>query len=728
MKKILLVLVMLAGIVFMGQPALAAEGDGVVDETATSSTPAEVAPAAGDEAAAEPAAADEPAPADEPAGSDPAEGASPEAEAPTAAPADGSDATEPADQADTAPPVEPAAEPVAEKAVAQQQAIGAAAVVKVEICHATASRTNPYVQNAPNASGTLNGHTGHTGPLYVVGGPAGWGDIIPPFTFNGTTYPGMNWPSGKAIFDNGCNIPGQVVVPLIQATAVAPTATAPTCTVPGALVLPTTVGVIYSSTPAGSGPGTYTVTASAEVGYVLTNPLFEATITVLPQRADAACVVNGLLPATAVLPTLNPPTCQAAGSFALPNTPGVFYLDLNIGAVHVVTAFPRRGYFLTNPFLVVARIFVVQPELRGPQCDSTNITICHRTNSNVKPYVAIGPSTAGIANGHDTQHEGPVWDPTLKDRKIEWGDIIPPYTYMDVDYPGQNWGAAGQAIFANGCTPAAGLSLPVTPAVTTVALCDGGLRPTPTVVPGVSYAFTTGDGVKGPWEITATALTGFEIVAPTQFVFTGNAGNEASCLAPAVTTVPTCDSGVSPVPTPVTGVSYQYTVGDGVTGPWSITATVQNGFFLKTGAQTVFSGNAGNPASVACTGTGGGTNDPGAGSGGGGGDDNGGGSGGGDTPVVFTKTPLGTLPNTGGTPLWMLLLGGSLTAAGVIILMGNRRVLHAYSSGSGPLYSLGLPPVKVAPVATVSAVSVGGLRGVLASVVTGVRRLMGRRA
>jgi hypothetical protein len=82
------------------------------------------------------------------------------------------------------------------------------------------------------------------------------------------------------------------------------------------------------------------------------------------------------------------------------------------------------------------------------------VTICHRTNSDTNPYVEITvdiASSGHLKGGHDTEHEGPIWNPTLKTQKIEWGDIIPPYTYLDFSYPGQNIGPEGQAILDNGC-------------------------------------------------------------------------------------------------------------------------------------------------------------------------------------------------------------------------------------------------------------------------------------
>lgn len=74
---------------------------------------------------------------------------------------------------------------------------------KVTICHATGSQSNPYVRITVNANGVVNGHHGHQSGR----------DIIPPFTYNdhGTSrnYPGQNWGSGQAVWNNECRVPQQ---------------------------------------------------------------------------------------------------------------------------------------------------------------------------------------------------------------------------------------------------------------------------------------------------------------------------------------------------------------------------------------------------------------------------------------------------------------------------------------------------------------------------------------
>ena len=85
---------------------------------------------------------------------------------------------------------------------------------KVTICHATDADTHPYVVNQPAEDGDVSGHADHTGPVWdstLKAAGTKWGDIIPPFTFPGGSYPGLNWDTaGIAIYNNGCKVPGEV--------------------------------------------------------------------------------------------------------------------------------------------------------------------------------------------------------------------------------------------------------------------------------------------------------------------------------------------------------------------------------------------------------------------------------------------------------------------------------------------------------------------------------------
>lgn len=86
---------------------------------------------------------------------------------------------------------------------------------KIDICHATASKKNPYTtNNVSTESVTKMGHDSHN--TDAIPGDGIDGDIIPSFTYfendeNGDvverTYPGKNWPAGEATLKNGCEAP-----------------------------------------------------------------------------------------------------------------------------------------------------------------------------------------------------------------------------------------------------------------------------------------------------------------------------------------------------------------------------------------------------------------------------------------------------------------------------------------------------------------------------------------
>jgi hypothetical protein len=75
---------------------------------------------------------------------------------------------------------------------------------RVTICHRTADRTNPYDQLSVALPQVAEGHALlHTGPVFTPDGPRPWGDIIPP---NPSVPNGKNWPEGRPILDNGCEV------------------------------------------------------------------------------------------------------------------------------------------------------------------------------------------------------------------------------------------------------------------------------------------------------------------------------------------------------------------------------------------------------------------------------------------------------------------------------------------------------------------------------------------
>ncbi|MGA8986908.1 hypothetical protein, partial [Aeromicrobium sp.] len=100
-----------------------------------------------------------------------------------------------------------------------------------------------------------------------------------------------------------------------------------------------------------------------------------------------------------------------------------------------------------------------------------------------------------------------------------------------------------------------------------------------------------------------------------------------------------------------------------------------------------------------------------------------------DDEVVHHVTPAreaALLPDTGGLPLWMLLLAGPLTAAGLLILMRRRPVAFtATLGGIGATHSLSLPPthrvVTPTTVVTESREFRGSFRTLVAAVGTFLR-------
>lgn len=110
--------------------------------------------------------------------------------------------------------------PAAIGALASTALAGGNPVGQVTICHATESATNPYVVIHPAAPAVLYAHLNHHDGA----------DIVPPFSYKGTAYPGQNWTAeGKAIADNDC-----------MAVASPPELTPPTTDDPPELTPPTT--------------------------------------------------------------------------------------------------------------------------------------------------------------------------------------------------------------------------------------------------------------------------------------------------------------------------------------------------------------------------------------------------------------------------------------------------------------------------------------------------------
>lgn len=170
-------------------------------------------------------------------------------------------------------------------------------VDKVVICHATSSVSNPYISTQIDVSSVdeegnqfLNGHGDHIGPVFDPDDPQDdWGDIIPAFTNpdTGTSFPGLNWPEGQAIWEAGCMIPS----PSPTETSPTPTETSPTPTETSPT--PTETSPTPTETSMTPSPGeTVTVTATATVTatqvIVVPGPGVTTTVTATPTPTETS--------------------------------------------------------------------------------------------------------------------------------------------------------------------------------------------------------------------------------------------------------------------------------------------------------------------------------------------------------------------------------------------------------------------------------------------------------
>jgi hypothetical protein len=88
----------------------------------------------------------------------------------------------------------------------------------------------------------------------------------------------------------------------------------------------------------------------------------------------------------------------------------------------------------------------VAPTVPEEEPEDIKVTLCHATHSLGNPFVTINVAAAAAYNGHLGDGNG--------DHQ-EGEDIIPPFTYKGQVYS-QNWDAAGQATYNNGCVAPTG--------------------------------------------------------------------------------------------------------------------------------------------------------------------------------------------------------------------------------------------------------------------------------
>ena len=138
---------------------------------------------------------------------------------------------------------------------------GSAESGHVPICHRTGSHHNPYVVISPSAAGVYHGHYLQHDEHAVFPNTASdgkWGDIIPPFQYQGVTY-SLNWSAdGQAIWANGCRpatngtTTGRTTTTGTTATTVTSTGATTTVTTPSSTVTVTTPGSTVTVTTPGT--------------------------------------------------------------------------------------------------------------------------------------------------------------------------------------------------------------------------------------------------------------------------------------------------------------------------------------------------------------------------------------------------------------------------------------------------------------------------------------------
>jgi hypothetical protein len=131
------------------------------------------------------------------------------------------------------------------------------------------------------------------------------------------------------------------------------------------------------------------------------------------------------------------------------------------------------------------------------------VTLCHRTDSETNPYVQITIAAAAAFNAHFKLHQGDVWFPGHP-KEPKWGDIIPPSTFNGNDFQ-ENWDAAGQAIFNNGCQPVVVTTTTPVPPPSTSTVPES--NPPSSVTTSSSVSISASSSASVPPATSTTAAT-----------------------------------------------------------------------------------------------------------------------------------------------------------------------------------------------------------------------------
>jgi hypothetical protein len=188
-------------------------------------------------------------------------------------------------------------------APAAAQVAPAAPQPKITYCHSTSregsvgsSLTNPYVLHTTDGNSIITqGHTAHTGPIFPDTDANGhWGDIIPPFDYDGGHFPGLNWtPLGQSVVAAKCLVVIEPPNPPEETSTT--TATSPPSS--EATVPPSSEA---TTVPPGGGTG--------ETTEPETSTTFVAEGTTAPPAGETTSPSETTAPASGVTPTTQPPS------------------------------------------------------------------------------------------------------------------------------------------------------------------------------------------------------------------------------------------------------------------------------------------------------------------------------------------------------------------------------------------------------------------------------------
>ncbi|MEO6605546.1 MAG: hypothetical protein ABIN55_08025 [Aeromicrobium sp.] len=292
-----------------------------------------------------------------------------------------------------------------------------------------------------------------------------------------------------------------------------PSVTPPTCAADGTLVVPAdTAAIDYSQNPAGSGPGTYEVNATAKSGYALTGTS-HWNVNVLPKLTGEQCDsdVTPVAPDVVVIDG-----CGKFGSVTFKTTEGVTYAltsgDGKTGA-YTVTATVKPGYKLAagaqsvfngNLGTHTTCVSATPPVEVDPTCD-------------IAGSVTLPAAQAGISYSIEDLGNGVYQVVAETDEGFE---LVGPSMWT-VDTEDQLSGPECDE-FGNA----------VAPAVDQIDGCgELGSVAFDNSSDDVTYALTSGDGKQGTYEVTATAAEGYKFAEGAQTVFKGDLGTHTDCAA-----------------------------------------------------------------------------------------------------------------------------------------------------------------------------------------------------